>query len=182
MKPGRPLNAAQVHPFSPKSYEWKRVGRGEGFSLRGSPEVVQALLADGIPEVFLPCRIVGADALRFTKGGYTDAPFLFDIARLPEQFAEPDGAHRMLWLWSEVLTPGLQLVGGDRGGRFCDACCSLSGLISLRSAVEAASWSVGRVARVSVDRVDTVISYDGYKAIFTALKKLAGKRGLIPEG
>src|SRR6266568_5600867 len=91
---------------------WNRVG-GREFQFFATDTEIRGWLLQGLPEKYAPYHLVGAD-IEAEGAINVRRPFLCELSELPSCIRRSPPRRWIFWIWSEVLTPGMDLGRGDR--------------------------------------------------------------------
>lgn len=158
---------------------WMRAGRGRRLHFLATDEEVQAWLVTRLPERYGPYHLVGADLTRDGRD-YVQVPFRCAMDRFVQCMHDSpvDQPRVEFFIWSEVLTPDLELIPGTDVGTVC----SYNGLVILQHGLERYGRRMGSsLALVPVVRnVDTGEEryYEGYGEVYEALRRTI-RRALV---
>jgi hypothetical protein len=152
---------------------WSRVG-GREFQFFATDEEIRDWLLTALPENFAPYHLVGADVV--AEGGrYVREPFRCELEQLPSYIRRSPPLRDMFDIWSEVLTPGLELRRGQR----IEAVYSLNGLVGVQQGMmRRERRDVSRitvVAKVQHLATGKIVEHPGYPEVFESLRRAIKK-------
>jgi hypothetical protein len=155
--------------------QWQRAGRGRVLQFFATDAEVQEWLIGHLPNQYAPFYLVGSDLV--PEGSvYVEQPFQCEVAALLECMSGPVRRRWKFRIWSEVLTPGLEL----RRGEPIDTICSYNGLVGLQHGLmtrdQKNSSSIGITHRVQNMYTGQLVQHDGYLQIFDALRRAIEKK------
>jgi hypothetical protein len=149
--------------------DWDRLG-GREFQFFATDAEVRDWLVQALPTKYAPYRLLGADVVSDGER-YVQQPFRCEIEELPSCIRRSPPLRTNFWLWSEGLTPRLELHRGER----VDAVCGLNGLVLLQQGgMRRERRDVSRIAildKVGHRLTGEIVQHTGYLEVFQALRK-----------
>ena len=165
--------------------DWHRIG-GHRFDFFATDQELQDWLVKTLPPPLGPWQVLGHDPIR-EASKYVWVPFRFEVTELARSLEPAHGQRRLnLWLWSPVLTPGLNLRAQRASIPVLEHLCAVNGLVCLkpvhlvtaRDAPEDDAWdacSLSVAPRWVFLPTGEEVVHEEYKRVYGRLKRAVSR-------